>query len=176
MQKKPMPKKRAAAVKKIAVSDFHIPQTVAWLVLFLCFTLATLSICSFKNMRSATSAMAETIHSLRLQRAHQRVLLSIAQEPKPEPAAQKPMPKILTSVVKFREGELEQVQQKLIIPLLAFNGGQPEANPLSALLIERKIASSKDLNVRLFFEDGTEASYLWPSTHSKDGVWTAPQE
>ena len=166
-----MPKKRPVIAKKPAVSAFHVPQTVAWLMLFLSFTLAILSICTYKSMRLATNEMTGTIRDLQLQRAHQQSLLTAALAPKPP---EKPTAKILTSVVKFREGELEKTQQNLIIPLLAFYDEQPEA--LSAVLIERKNTSSKDLNVRLFFADGKETSYLWPSTHSKNGIWTPSQK
>ena len=95
--------------------------------------------------------------------------------PTPEPAqrCEPPRPPVLFSVVKYREGEEASLQANLVAPLMSYYAGAGQST-LSAVLIERKNASSRDVNVRLFFVDGTETSYLWPSTNSKDGVWTPP--
>jgi hypothetical protein len=86
-------------------------------------------------------------------------------------AIQKPVPPVVWSVVKFRPGEQESLQSNLVGPLLADSlSNGPE---YSTVLIERKVASSKQVTVRLFLKDGTEQSYLWPLTHaSKEGTWT----
>jgi hypothetical protein len=91
----------------------------------------------------------------------------------PAPTCAEPAPPVLYSVVKYREGEEATLRANLAEPLLAYYAGKQPS--LSAVLIERKNASSKDVNVRLFFADGTETSYLWPSTHSQDGMWTPPE-
>lgn len=165
---------KRTAVKSPPASDFHIPEHVCWLVIFLSFVLAVISICTFKQMRRATYEMSGSIHALQLQLAHERNLLNTATTAKPEqPAAEeKPSPKVLTSVVKFRDGEQEALQHNLLVPLLSYYEAEPQPSPLSAVLVERKLAASKEVNVRLFFADGSETSYLWPSTHSnKDGLW-----
>lgn len=90
----------------------------------------------------------------------------------PAPACPMQRPPTLFSVVKYREGEEASLRMNLVAPLMQYYEGR---SGLLALLIERKNASSKDVNVRLFFADGTETSYLWPSTHSTDGVWTQPE-
>ena len=81
-----------------------------------------------------------------------------------------PAAPVLFSVVKYREGEEATLRSDLVAPLMAYYAGQQDPK-LVALLVERKNASSRDVNVRLFMSDGSEASYLWPSTHSQDGVW-----
>ncbi len=167
-----MPRKRtSAAAKKSAASCWNVPPAITWLILFLCLALACLSIATFKSMRGTMSDMAITIHNLQIERAHAREQLTVATAPKP---ALKVMPPVLTSVVKFRTGELEMMQLNLVNPLTTFYADEPAAHALTATLIERKVASSKDVNVRLFFADGTETSYLWPNTHAKNGVWTPP--
>ena len=95
--------------------------------------------------------------------------------PPPPPAAcPQQRPPALFAVVKFREGEEASLRANLVAPLMQYYEGRQPA--LLALLIERKNASSRDVNVRMFFSDGTETSYLWPSTHSSGGVWTQPEE
>jgi len=84
----------------------------------------------------------------------------------------RPMPPVLWSVVKFRSDEQESLRLHLVGPMLAYSMTSGPA--LSAVLIERKNASSKDVLVREFFNDGTEDSYFWPTKHaSKDGFWSA---
>ena len=91
----------------------------------------------------------------------------------PQPVA-KPMPAVLFSVVKFREGEEASLRMHLVGPLIARSlDVGPE---LSAVLFERKNAGSRDVLVREFRADGTEASYLWPSTHADANGFWVPQE
>lgn len=100
----------------------------------------------------------------------------VARRPAPAPAApvcEAPKPSVLFSVVRYRDGEEAALRANLADPLLAYYGSGSRT-PLQAVLIERKNAASRDVNVRLFFADGTETTYLWPSTHAKDGVWTPP--
>ncbi len=167
----PAKKRTPSAAKKLTAPDFQIPQSAAWLVLFLALALSVISLCTFRNMRRVAYEMSGNIQALQLRLAHEGTLLDDATAPKPEPPAPKPAIKVLTSVVKFREGEQEKLQQNLLVPILSYYESEPQPSALSAVLIERKIASSRDVNVRLFFEDGGEASYLWPSTHAKDGLW-----
>lgn len=88
---------------------------------------------------------------------------------------ERPLPPVLWSVVKFRDGEREELQLRLVGPFLSYAvASGPE---VEALLIERKNPSSRDVSARVFMKDGTETSYLWPSTHAdKDGFWIAEEE
>lgn len=79
-------------------------------------------------------------------------------------------PVLLWSIVHFRTGESETLPRDLVGPIFAHY--ETSDNPVSVLLVERKNVNSRDVNVRLFFKDGTELSYLWPRTHAtEDGVW-----
>ena len=167
------PKRISAAAKKSTASPWYVPLPVTWMVLFLCLVLACLSITTFKKMRASAVNMSKTINNLQTERAHARTLLTIERNRKPAPVP-KALPPVLTSVVKFHPGELESMQLNLVNPLMAFYADEPAAHALTAMLIERKIPSSTNVNVRLFFADGTETSYLWPNTHAKNGIWTPP--
>ncbi len=149
-----MPPKRKPAAKKTETNHWGVPTT---------------------RTREVVADMNNTINSLRMQRAHARtVRVHAAEEAAVAPAPVRPIPPVLTSVVKFRDGELESMQANLINPMMDFYATEPLSHALTAVLVERKNASSQDVNVRLFFANGEELAYLWPSTHSKDGVWTPP--
>lgn len=90
------------------------------------------------------------------------------------PKCEEPQPPVVFSIVKFREGEEAMLRTNLAEPLSAYYAEARWPVALSAALVERKNASSRDVNVRLFFADGTESSFLWPATNSKDGWWTPP--
>ena len=83
-------------------------------------------------------------------------------------------PVVMFSVVKFRDGEEGALRSALTEPLTAFYAEARWPVPLTAVLVERKNASSKDVNVRLFFSDGSEQAYLWPSKNSDGGKWVPP--
>ena len=93
----------------------------------------------------------------------------------PRPAIRKPvvtkqdMP-VLWSTVTLREGERESLEANLVAPLLA---DAKETNaPWVAMMVERKNAASRVVNVRLWDKDGAETSYLWPTTHAdENGMW-----
>lgn len=91
-----------------------------------------------------------------------------------EKESEAPRAVVVYSVISYREGERETLAQRLAAPLVDYYhdaGGEPR---LDVVLIERKNAGSKDVNVRLFFSDGTEERFLWPRTHSEDGWWLPP--
>jgi len=96
-------------------------------------------------------------------------------EPIPEPVIEdlKPAPIVLSSVVAYRDGEEALLQENLVAPVLSYYEVAEGPYP-KALLIERKNAGSRDVNVRLFFSDGVETAHLWPSTNAVDGRWVPP--
>lgn len=94
--------------------------------------------------------------------------------PSPEPAAIS-QASVIFSVIRYNdENEQTRLRMDLAAPIAEFYAESPWPAALTALLIERKNAGSRDVNVRLFFGDGSETSFLWPSTNSSDGKWLPP--
>jgi hypothetical protein len=85
-----------------------------------------------------------------------------------------PDPVVLWSVVEFSDqGEQMAITANLVKPLLDWHlavGPRPEA-----LLVERRFATSENVSLRLFFEDGSEQSFLWPEEGAAaDTLWLPP--
>lgn len=145
------------------------------LVLVLFFLMALLAFALMQFMTNAwheakAAKIAQFYAELRL--THARSMARHQAAVQNEVAPPVSMPAILTSVVRFQEGEEMLLQKNLIAPLLAFDSMMTEPK-LEAVLIERTNASSRDVRVRLFTKDGAETGYLWPSTHSEEGMWVS---
>jgi hypothetical protein len=139
--------------------------------MFLAFMTATVN--SIVRLSQAVGDMRIDIAGLRQMIATENASLAAGQKAAAEVPA-KPLPPVLFSVVRFGAGEQATLDSDLVGPLLSYYAAATEGSPLSAVLIERKNVASHDVNVRLFFADGTETDYLWPSTHSSAGIWTPP--
>lgn len=95
--------------------------------------------------------------------------------PAPVPQPAPPQAPVIFSVVRFQDdGEEARLRMDLAAPIVEYYGETQWPAPLTALLIERRNASSRDVNVRIFFGDGSETAFFWPSTNSVDGKWVPP--
>lgn len=168
-----MPQKRPIATKKQARSAQGTPEPLALVALL---TVLALSAVNFWLMALQANMLFEVNDSFqRLQRNYARMSETVA--PPPEKAAKserEPLPALLFSIAGDRGGEETSLRARLAEPLVAFYAETRWPVPLAAALVERRNPSSRDVNVRLFFSDGSEQSYLWPSTHAKDGKWVPP--
>lgn len=139
-------------------------------LLFLGLALAAYNLALMTTTAGDLSGLTQSWETLQMNYATPRNAYVPVEKPV---VATEPTPVILASVVKYREGEEALLQQDLIAPIISYD--EVTAGPrLKAMLIERKNASSKDVSVRLFYVDGTESSYLWPSSNSSNGRWTPP--
>ncbi|HSD11946.1 MAG TPA: hypothetical protein VLC10_00160 [Patescibacteria group bacterium] len=135
-----------------------------------------LSVYNLSLMTSKTGALAGVSSSFAdLQRNYaSRRVAPPTPQPAPARVQEEPAPPVVFAVVRYRDGEEATLRANLAEPLAAFYQEMREPSPLAAALVERKNAASKDVNVRLFFKDGSERTFLWPSSNAQDGKWVPP--
>lgn len=151
-----------------ATASFRILLIV---MLLLGLTLSAINLALMTANVGTLTGLRESFSDLQSNYATRR----IAPQPIPVPAQVMPQVPVIFSVVKYRDAEeAASLRMDLATPIVEFYGESPWPAPLTALLIERKNAGSRDVNVRIFFGDGSETSYLWPSTNSVDGKWLPP--
>lgn len=140
-------------------------------MLLLGLTLSAINLALMTANVGTLTGLRESFSDLQSNYAMRR----IAPQPAPVPAQVMPQVPVIFSVVKYRDAEeAATLRMDLATPIVEFYTESPWPAPLTALLIERKNAGSRDVNVRIFFGDGTETSYLWPSTNAIDGKWVPP--
>ncbi len=155
-----MPPKKKNEVKDVSAS-------FSMMVLLVGLGLSALNLWYMTDRSGSLAGALSSLQSLQMNYGRR---MSPVQEPAVEtPAAAQPL--VMWSVAKYRPGEEATLQMNLVVPLLMHYA--PMGETLKAVLVERKNPASRDVNVRLFMADGTESSYLWPSTHAENGVWTA---
>lgn len=156
------PKKNNEDVKDVSSS-------FAMIVLLVGLGLSALNLWYMTDRSGTLAGVLSSMQSLQANYGSRLAPPPSPPKPEIEPVARQPV--VLWSVAKYRDGEEASLQLRLVVPLLVHYSSAENAP--KAVLIERKNPGSKDVNVRLFFTDGSETSYLWPSTHSnQDGVWT----
>lgn len=87
--------------------------------------------------------------------------------PTPEPLR----PAVLYSVVDGADLR-PMFESRLAAPFIDYHDAV--GKPLGGMLIERKLASSRVVRVRAFFEDGTEQEFLWRFSAAGD-LWWIPE-
>lgn len=167
-----MPSTRASIRKKR--SFWGAPKPLPLVVLLAGLALSAYNLSLMTSKTGALVGVTQSYEGLQRNYGVPRVPAPAPQpqvrfEPQPEPA-----PPVVFSVARYREGEDAALRANLAEPLAAFYQEMRAPSPLAAALIERKNPSSKDVNVRLFFADGTERAFLWPSTNAQDGKWIPP--
>lgn len=155
-------------VKKIAPERI-VTRNTTIVLLLAGLMLAAGNLALMTSKTGTLSGLSESWTDLQENYAMPREMPSF-EEPEP---VKDPAPIVLASVVSYRDGEESMLSEMLVAPVLSYYD-MVDGPKLKALLIERKNAGSKDVNLRLFFADGKEVAYLWPSTHSKDGHWVPP--
>lgn len=140
-------------------------------MLLLGLTLAAINLALMTANVGTLTGLRESFADLRSNYASRR----FAPQPAPAPEQVVPQAPVIFSVVKYHDaGEEARLRMDLAAPIVEFYGESQWPTQITALLIERKNPSSRDVNVRIFFGDGTETSYLWPSTRSAEGKWVPP--
>jgi hypothetical protein len=140
-------------------------------MLLLGLTLSAINLALMTANVGTLTGLREAFADLQANYASRR----IASQPVPTPEPPMPQPPVIFSVVKYRDASEEaRLRMDLAGLIVEYYGESPWPAPLTALLIERKNAGSRDVNVRIFFGDGSETSYLWPSTNAVDGKWVPP--
>lgn len=154
-----MPPKKKNEVKDVSTS-------FSMLMLLVGLGLSALNLWYMTDRSGSLAGALSSLQSLQMNYGQRHA-------PAKEPAVEAPVPQpiVVWSVAKYRDGEETMLQTNLVVPLLMHYA--PMGGTLKAVLVERKNPSSKDVNVRLFMADGTETSYLWPSTHAEGGDWSA---
>lgn len=154
-----MPPKKKNEVRDVSAS-------FSMIILLVGLGLSALNLWYMTDRSGTLAGALQSLQSLQMNYGQRH---APAKEPVVEAPA--PQPLVVWSVAKYRVGEEATLQMNLVVPLLMHYSTMGDAP--KAVLVERKNPSSKDVNVRLFMADGTETSYLWPSTHAVDGVWSA---
>lgn len=157
--------RRATSKKKASQIAHESARRILLALLLLCLGLSCVTLALMITNVGTLDGLRGAFAELQVNYATRREAPPIAKEPVA------PAPPVLFSVVRFREGEEARIRMDLIEPLLAHYARTPFPSALAAMLIERRNPGSRDVRVRLFFGDGTETSYLWPSTHAEDGKW-----
>jgi hypothetical protein len=162
--------KRASASSKKKAS-WGVPKPLPIVALLVGLALSVYNLSLMTTQAGTLSGVSQSFQELQANYASRTT-----PQPRPpsERAVETPAPPVVFSVVMFRDGEEASLRTNLAEPLAAFYQEMRSPAALSAALIERKNASSKDVSVRLFFADGKERAFLWPSSNSQDGRWVPP--
>jgi len=164
-----MPSPRKPRAEKKIVPERIVTRNTTVVLLLAGLMLAAGNLALMTSKTGTLSGLSESWTGLQENYAMPRIMPSFE-----EPVVERdPAPVVLASVVSYRDGEESMLSEMLVAPVLAYYD-LVDGPELKALLIERKNAASKDVNLRLFFADGKEIAYLWPSTHSEDGHWVPP--
>lgn len=147
-------------------------RTLLIVMLLLGLTLSAINLALMTANVGTLTGLREAFFELQGNYASRRTMPEPQPEPEPVVLPQAP---VIFSVVRYRDaGEEAMLRMNLAAPIVEFYGESPWPAPLTALLIERKNAGSRDVNVRIFFGDGSETAYLWPSTNAVGEKWVPP--
>lgn len=151
-----------------------MPKTLPLIALLVGLALSVYNLSLMTTQSGRLVGVTQSFEGLQRNYAERRTQ---APAPAPEPPAlppEEPAPPVVFSVVRYRAGEEAALRANLAEPLAAFYREMRAPSPLAAALIERRNASSRDVNVRLFFTDGSEHAFLWPAADAQDGKWIPP--
>lgn len=151
-----------------------MPKPLPLIALLIGFALSVYNLSLMTSKTGALAGVSSSFADLQRNYASRRTA-----PPAPQPAPtrlqqEESAPPVVFAVVRYREGEEAALRANLAEPLAAFYQEMRAPSPLAAALVERKNAASKDVNVRLFFMDGSERAFLWPSSNAQDGKWVPP--
>jgi len=164
-----MPPKKPVAPKKT-----NTPNAAPLAALLIGLALSAYNLALMTSAKGNLDGMTRSFSQVQDNYAMRRSPMPVVKPVQEAPKCEEPKPPVVFSVVKFREGEEALLRANLAEPLAAFYAESRWPVAVSAVLIERKNASSKDVSVRIFFADGVEGTFLWPSTNAENGMWTPP--